>query len=75
MPMTSKERASHAMEALTAYSQSKDGIEAYDEDAAMIGDLIADLLHLARSLRIDPHSVLLLGKQHFVAEEADEVQS
>jgi NTP pyrophosphatase (non-canonical NTP hydrolase) len=48
---------------------SEEGIE------EAIGDLIADLLHLARQNNIDPALMLDRGRMHFEAEEAEEKEA
>lgn len=44
-----------------------------DDDSAL-GDLMANLLHLARAQGLDPERVIDTARMHFEAEEAEEAQ-
>ena len=37
-----------------------------------IGDLLADILHLARQEGLDPEAMINTGRMHFEAEESEE---
>ena len=49
-----------------------DPLDSPDGMKDAIGDLIADLLHLARAEGIDPQAMLHNGRMHFEAEEEEE---
>lgn len=76
---TNDERAERAHEALMSYVQAKGDV--LEENNSEIGDLIADLLHLARKwneLNNEDESVeqvIRLGKMHYDAEVDEESDS
>jgi hypothetical protein len=72
MPMTMKERVSHAREALVAYLEAKgepgpaSARDFQDTDAS---DLIADLLHLQRVYKLrEVGKTLATARMHYEAE-------
>ena len=64
-------RAAAALEALRGEKYQGDRAVTDPED---ISDLVADLLHLARSLDIEPDSILETAKMNFDAEVEEEVE-
>lgn len=65
---SNKQRASDAAEACQLYG-TLTGLDATDELESLIGDLIADLLHLAKRKRIDTDRVIRMGQMHFEEEK------
>ena len=66
MEITNAERAKRAATTLDAYKRAYAARD-YDTQEA-ITDLIADLLHLARSKNIEPERVLAMAQYHFETE-------
>ena len=64
---SNKQRASDAAEACQLYG-TLTGLSPTDELESLIGDLIADLLHLAKRKRIDTERVIRMGLMHFEEE-------
>ncbi len=79
MPMTMEERLDHARAALSAYFEAKGEPErrcdAEYEDTD-VSDLIADLLHLQKHLKLrDIDKTLATAVMHFEAEEDESEQA
>jgi hypothetical protein len=79
MPMTMKERLDHARAALSAYFTEK-GEPAREINADYadtdVSDLIADMLHLQKALRLrDSDQTIATALMHFEAEEEEEAHT
>lgn len=78
MPMTMEERLDHARAAINAYMQEKgeparEGDEYEDTD---VSDVIADLLHLQKALKLrDIDKTLQTARMHFEAEEEEQQEA
>ena len=66
---TNEERAAAALEALKGEKYQGDRAVTDPED---IADLVADLLHLARSLDIEPDYIIRTAQMNFDAEVEEE---
>ena len=71
MSRTNLERATDAQAICDEYGPMV-GSSLKDDGVSLLGDLLADLLHLAVRLNIDPDQVVRLGQMHFTAEQEDE---
>lgn len=60
-----EDRAEWGQAAVNAYSEAKGES---DDDAGNIGDCIADLMHYAASIGIDPEQLIRTTTSHFEAE-------
>ena len=70
MSRTNLERATDAQAACDAYG-SIVGMNLAEDRESLLGDLLADMLHLAVRLNIDPDRVVRLGQLHFEEELAE----
>jgi hypothetical protein len=71
MSRTNLERATHAQAACDEYG-SLVGMTLVEDRESLLGDLLADMLHLAVRLNIDPDRVVRLGQMHFTEEQEEE---
>mgnify|MGYP007008294436 CR=1 FL=1 len=81
---TNADRAEWARNAMNTFAKETFGGRTFDQlledgdtpqnsdGACAIGDLIADLLHLARKNNIDPQGCINSALMHFEAEEEEE---
>jgi hypothetical protein len=75
MTIANLQRAAWAKQALLAYSSAKDGSHLlYDEEEAVFGDMLADLMHYAQSCGFDFSEHIERAKGHYDAESAEEAQ-
>lgn len=65
---TNRQRADDAAEVCSLYG-TLTHVNPKSELESLIGDLIADLLHLAKRRKIDPERVLRMGQMHFEEEQ------
>jgi hypothetical protein len=68
---TNEERAAAALEALQGKKYRGDRATTDPED---IADLVADLLHLARSLDIEPDYIIHTAQMNYQAEIEEEIE-
>ena len=66
---SNKQRASDAAAACQLYGTLTGMDPNGDELESLIGDLLADLLHLAKRKRIDTERVIRMGQLHFEEEQ------
>lgn len=71
MTRTNLERAVYGQMICNEYG-SMVGMTLSDDGVSLLGDLIADLLHLAVRMNIDPDEVIRLGQMHFTAEQQED---
>jgi len=70
MSRTNLERATHAEFVCETYGQLV-GMTLRAEGESLLSDLLADLLHLAVRLDIDPDRVVRVGQMHFTEEQEE----
>lgn len=74
MPMTMEERLDHARAALNAYFAEKGEPQRKNNeyDDTDVSDLIADLLHIQKHLKLrDIDKTIATARMHFEAEQAE----
>jgi hypothetical protein len=71
MDLTNLERANNAQAACDLYG-SLTGMTVTEDRESLLGDLVADILHLAVRLNIEPDRVVRLGQMHFTEEQEEE---
>lgn len=71
MTRTNLERATVAQAICDEYG-SMVGMTLREDRESLLGDLLADLLHLAVRLNIDPDRVVRLGQMHFTEEQEED---
>jgi hypothetical protein len=78
MEPTNKDRAAWAMVAVNAFAEETGMDNAGEELPAIVGDLLADIMHLCNQNGIDFAQVLDTGKDLFdgeIIEEADALEN
>lgn len=65
---TNLERATSAQVACIEYGNSV-GMTLENDGETLMGDLLADMLHLAVRMNIDPDQVIRMGQMHFTWEQ------
>ena len=71
MTRTNLERATTAQAICDEYG-SMVGMTLRDDGVTLLGDLLADLLHLAVRMNLDPDEVVRLGQMHFTSEQEED---
>ena len=71
MTRTNLERAATAQAICGEYG-SMVGMTLMEDRESLLGDLLADVLHLAVRLNIDPDEVVRLGQMHFTDEQEED---
>lgn len=69
---TNADRAERAAVAVAAYAEGHYHGLSEEDDETKVLDLLCDLLHLARSLDLEPHNLLDRARGLFEGEELDE---